>query len=289
MPQKTTSKSSQASKLQVDQPAIIQESQPAGTASVVNIKESDDSAEVSIEKRLISLYSLQQIDSQIDKIRIIRGELPLEVQDLEDEIVGLETRIENHKQEITSLERSVKDKELVIKECEALIKRYEEQQKNVRNNREYDSLSKEIEFQTLEIQLSEKRIKEYKADLEIKKSEIKNSQQVLDERKNDMGEKKAELKDIVAETEKEEKTLQEQSLKHQKYIEDRLLKAYKRIRKNARNGLAVVQIERDACGGCFSSIPPQRQLDIRMHKKIIVCEYCGRIIVDDSIVEAVKI
>jgi predicted nucleic acid-binding Zn-ribbon protein len=289
MPKKNTSKSSQASKLEVYKSAIIQEPQPASTASVVNIKEFDDSAEVSIEKRLISLYSLQQIDSQIDKIRIIRGELPLEVQDLEDEIVGLETRIENHKQEFTSLERSVKDKELVMKECEALIKRYEEQQKNVRNNREYDSLSKEIEFQTLEIQLSEKRIKEYKADLDIKKSEIKNSQLVLDERKNDLEEKKAELEDIIAETEKEEKTLQEQSLKHQKYIEDRLLKAYKRIRKNARNGLAVVQIERDACGGCFSSIPPQRQLDIRMHKKIIVCEYCGRIIVDDSIVEAVKI
>ncbi len=251
-------------------------------------EETEEATEVSIEKRLISLYSLQIIDSQIDKIRIIRGELPLEVQDLEDEIIGLETRIENFKEEINSLEQAIKEKELAIKECETLIKRYEEQQKNVRNNREYDSLSKEIEFQTLEIQLADKRIKEFRTELEIKKTEISNAQQVLDERKNDLEVKKTELEDIVAETEKEEKALLEQSVKHQRYIEDRLLKAYKRIRKNARNGLAVVQIERDACGGCFSNIPPQRQLDIRMHKKIIVCEYCGRILVDDSIVNAVK-
>jgi predicted nucleic acid-binding Zn-ribbon protein len=286
MAKKTSSKTKPVS---IKQDEAIQEPTLSNILPEKETDESEENAEVSIERRLIALYSLQQIDSQIDKIRIIRGELPLEVQDLEDEIVGLETRIDNYKQEITSLEHLVKEKELAIKECESLIKRYEEQQKNVRNNREYDSLSKEIEFQTLEIQLAEKRIKEYKSDLEAKKSEIKNSQQVLDERKNDLEAKKAELEDIVAETEKEEKTLQEQSLKHQKYIEDRLLKAYKRIRKNARNGLAVVQIERDACGGCFSSIPPQRQLDIRMHKKIIVCEYCGRILVDDSILEAVKI
>ena len=286
MAKKTSTKTKPVS---IKQDEAIQEPTLSNILPEKEADESEENAEVSIERRLIALYSLQQIDSQIDKIRIIRGELPLEVQDLEDEIVGLETRIDNYKQEIASLEHSVKEKELAIKECESLIKRYEEQQKNVRNNREYDSLSKEIEFQTLEIQLAEKRIKEYKLDLEAKKSEIKNSQQVLDERKNDLEAKKAELEDIVAETEKEEKTLQEQSLKHQKYIEDRLLKAYKRIRKNARNGLAVVQIERDACGGCFSSIPPQRQLDIRMHKKIIVCEYCGRILVDDSILEAVKI
>lgn len=246
-----------------------------------------EGAEVSVEQKLIALYSLQQIDSQIDRIRIIRGELPLEVQDLEDEIIGLETRIENYNEEVGVLEKSVKDKQLAIKDSQNLIKRYEEQQMNVRNNREYDSLSKEIEYQTLEIQLSEKRIKEYRLALEQKQNEINEAQENLTERQGDIQIKQKELEDIVTETDKEEKALVDKSNENQKYIEDRLLKAYKRIRKNARNGLAVVQIERDACGGCFSKIPPQRQLDIRMHKKIIVCEYCGRILVDPSIAEAV--
>ena len=246
----------------------------------------EDKGEVTIEKKLIALYSLQQIDSQVDKIRIIRGELPLEVQDLEDEIAGLETRIDNYIQETVSMEKSIIEKKNLIKDSLALIKKYEDQQMNVRNNREYDSLTKEIEFQNLEIQLSEKRIKEFQAGLEAKKEEIEQFQKVLQDRQNDLGIKKSELDDIVAETEKEEVELIRRSDENRTYIEDRLLTAYTRIRKNARNGLAVVQIERDACGGCFNKIPPQHQLDIRMHKKIIVCEYCGRILVDEGIVAA---
>ncbi|MDZ7741895.1 MAG: C4-type zinc ribbon domain-containing protein [Bacteroidota bacterium] len=248
----------------------------------------DENIEVSIEKKLITLYNLQQTDTQVDKIRIVRGELPLEVQDLEDEIAGLETRLENHKNEIETLKKQIAEKENTIKESQALIKKYEDQQMSVRNNREYDSLSKEIEFQTLEIQLSEKRIAEYKEKSEKIQDSLKASEENLKERQGDLDIKKNELKDIVAETEKEEKALIKNSRENQNYIEERLLAAYKRIRKNARNGLAVVKIERDACGGCFNKIPPQHQLDIRMHKKIIVCEYCGRILVDDNIAEAVE-
>lgn len=247
-----------------------------------------DEADVTVEKKLIALYSLQQIDSQVDKIRIVRGELPLEVQDLEDEIAGLETRIENYKDEIEKLNKQVKEKQFSIKDSEALIKKYEEQQMNVRNNREYDSLSKEIEFQTLEIQLAEKRIKEFTDKLKSIEENIESSDSELEERKSDLVEKNNELEDIIAETEKEEAALVKLSENNQDLIEERLLTAYQRIRKNARNGLAVVQIERDACGGCFNKIPPQHQLDIRMHKKIIVCEYCGRILIDDAIAEAVS-
>lgn len=252
---------------------------------------SDDQSEnieVSIEKKLIVLYSLQQIDSQVDKIRIIRGELPLEVQDLEDEIAGLQTRIDKFEEEVKVIERQITEKKHAIKESNSLIKRYEEQQQNVRNNREYDSLSKEMEFQNLEIQLSEKRIKEYTALLEAKTEQIKESKSNLKERESDLRIKKSELKDIVEETQKEESSLIRKSEEFHGMIEERLLTAYNRIRVNARNGLAVVQIERDACGGCFNKIPPQHQLDIRMHKKIIVCEYCGRILVDDDIASLVR-
>jgi uncharacterized protein len=251
----------------------------------VTTHEAEEGSEVSIEKRLFALFNLQQIDSQIDKIRIIRGELPLEVEDLEDEIIGLETRTENYIQEIETLEKSIHEKEFAIKDCQVLIKRYEEQQMNVRNNREYDSLTKEIEFQNLEIQLAEKRIREFNLLLSSKKEEIESAQTILNERRNDLEIKRAELSDIVTETEKEEQSLIKRSEENQRFIEERLLTAYKRIRKNARNGLAVVTVERDACGGCYSAIPPQRQLDIRMHKKIIVCEYCGRILVDKGISE----
>lgn len=250
--------------------------------------ESTELIEVSIEKKLKALYSLQQIDSQTDKIRIIRGELPLEVQDLEDEIAGLQTRITKYKDEVKVLEKSIADKTNAIKEFAVLIKKYEEQQMNVRNNREYDSLTKEIEFQNLEIQLAEKRIREFTDELEIKNQMIKDSKNTLKEREGDLKVKKVELKDIVEETEKEEKSLIAKSNSFAAMIEDRLLTAYQRIRINARNGLAVVQIERDACNGCFNKIPPQHQLDIKMHKKIIVCEYCGRILVDDDIAAAVK-
>ena len=249
----------------------------------------DEKGEITIEKKLIALYSLQQVDSQVDKIRIIRGELPLEVQDLEDEIAGLETRVDNYLQETIVMEKSITEKKNAIRDALALIKKYEDQQMNVRNNREYDSLTKEIEYQNLEIQLSEKRIKEYQGGLELKKEEIDTFQKLLQDRKNDLEIKRNELDDIIAETEKEEKDLIKNSEENRQFIEDRLLTAYTRIRKNARNGLAVVQIERDACGGCFNKIPPQHQLDIRMHKKIIVCEYCGRILVDDGIVNAVHL
>ena len=246
---------------------------------------SDEKLKVTIEKKLHSLYSLQQIDSQVDRIRIVRGELPLEVQDLEDEIAGLDARIEKFINETEELKTTISEKENAIKDSLALIKKYEDQQMNVRNNREYDSLTKEIEFQNLEAQLCEKRIKEFTFKLEALSQDIEKSQSFLDERKNDLEIKKSELTDITTETEKEEDNLLAKSEEHQKFIEDRLLVAYQRIRINARNGLAVVPIERDACGGCFNKIPPQHQLDIRMHKKIIVCEYCGRILVDSGIAE----
>jgi predicted nucleic acid-binding Zn-ribbon protein len=247
-----------------------------------------ENLELSIERKLMALYSLQQIDSQIDKIKIIRGELPLEVQDLEDEIIGLQTRIEKFDEEVKTYEKQIAEKKLSIKESNALIKKYEEQQMNVRNNREYDSITKEIDFQNLEIQLSEKRIKEYTFNLEAKLDQIRESKSLLKERESDLRIKKAELNDIVEETEKEENALIKKSKEYNTLIEERLVMAYNRIRLNARNGLGVVQIERDACGGCFNKIPPQHQLDIRMHKKIIVCEYCGRILVDDEIANAVK-
>lgn len=254
----------------------------------IGTPEVEENIEVSIERKLIALYSLQQVDSHIDKIRIIRGELPLEVQDLEDDIAGLETRIENYIQQSTNLNQKIVEKTQAIKDSESLIKKYEEQQMNVRNNREYDSLSKEIEFQGLEMQLSEKRIREFSFELSNLKEEIQQAQVELVDKRNDLEVKRAELDDIVAETQKEEQQLLTRSEDNKKYIEDRLLAAYGRIRRNARNGLAVVHIERDACGGCFSKIPPQHQLDIRMHKKIIVCEYCGRILVDQEIVDIVK-
>lgn len=249
-------------------------------APVITYKKSED--ELSNEKRLNALYALQQIDSQIDKIRIIRGELPLEVQDLEDEVAGLETRIDNYIQETAQLERQIADKKAMIAESQVLIKKYEEQQMNVRNNREYDSLSKELEFQNLEIQLSEKRIKEFSIELDARKLEIDKYTSVIEERKSDLEIKVSELNDIVEETKKEEEEMIEKSNQLEALIDPRLLTAYKRIRANARNGLALVQIERESCGGCFNKIPPQHQLDIKMHKKIIVCEYCGRILIDSE-------
>lgn len=248
--------------------------------------ELDEKGEVSVEKRLRALFNLQVIDSQIDKIRSIRGELPLEVQDLEDDIAGIQTRIDNFTNETHTLDEAISERKNAIKQCQTLIKKYESQQSNVRNNREYDSLSKEIEFQNLEIQLCDKRIKEFKANLEAKKEIIDKSKKQLEEKLHEVEVKKTELADIVVETEKEEGVLLSRSQDNAHIIEDRLLQAYKKIRKNARNGLAVVIVERDACGGCFNKIPPQRQLDIRIHKKIIVCEYCGRILVDPEIAKS---
>lgn len=254
----------------------------------MDIQRHEEVEEVSVEKKLIALYSLQQIDSMIDKIKIIRGELPLEVQDLEDEIAGLETRISNFNLEIENLNHEIAQRISNRKESEDLILRYKDQQMNVRNNREYDSLSKEIEFQNLEIQLAEKKIKESNFRIENLNAEIDEAKARLNEKLADLDAKKGELKDIVAETEKEEQDLINNSKENEKFIENRLLTAYKKIRKNARNGLAVVQVERDACGGCFNKIPPQHHLDIMMHKKIIVCEYCGRILTDDKVAKEVN-
>jgi len=240
-------------------------------------------SELSIEEKLKALYEKQLVDSEIDKIRILRGELPLEVQDLEDEIAGLETRLNNLEEEIKNLETAVSTKKNEIVTAENLIKKYQEQQNNVRNNREYDSLSKEIEFQTLEIELAEKRIKEFTAEAKQKKEEIDKAQVDLKDHEEDLVRKRKELEEITSETSVEEQKLIDKSEAIETNIEDRLLTAFKRIRKNARNGLAVVTVQRDACGGCFNKIPPQRQLDIASRKKVIVCEYCGRILVDQDI------
>lgn len=245
------------------------------------IKEKIDA---SIEGKLRALYELQLIDSKIDRIRTVRGELPLEVQDLEDSVAGLETRVNNLSEELKELEEQVNEKTQSIKDFKANIKKYEAQQGKVRNNREYDAITKEIEFQNLEIQLAEKRLKEYKFAIEQKSEIVEKSRTEFEERKKDLKLKKSELDEIISETEKEEKELMAASEKAADNIEDRLVNAYKRVRANTRNGLAVVPVERDACGGCFNKIPPQKQLDIRMNKKILVCEHCGRIMVDPNII-----
>ncbi len=242
-----------------------------------------ETSELSIEEKLRALFELQQVDSEIDKIQLLRGELPLEVQDLEDEIAGLETRVTNYEEEIKNFEDNISKKKNEIANAEALVKKYEEQQMNVRNNREFDSLTKEIEFQKLEIELCQKRIKEFTTQESEKNELIENAKKNLDERKIDLNNKKSELDEIISDTKKEEEVLQKKSKDFSKIIEPRLYTAYNRIRENARNGLAVVTVERDACGGCFNNIPPQRQMDIKLRKKIIVCEYCGRILVDQDI------
>ncbi len=242
-----------------------------------NIK---DKVEATVEEKLKALYLLQVIDSKIDKIHTIRGELPLEVRDLEDTIAGLETRVNNLTEELKSLETNVADRKTTIKDAQALTKKYESQQDKVRNNREYDAITKEIEFQNLEIQLAEKRIKENSYALSTKSEVLDTATIELEERKKQLNAKQKELDEIVSETQKEEDALRKDSEKAATIIEDRLIGAYKRVRSNSKNGLAVVVVERDACGGCFNKIPPQRQLDIRTNKKIIVCEHCGRILVD---------
>jgi predicted nucleic acid-binding Zn-ribbon protein len=239
--------------------------------------------EITVEEKLHALYDLQKVVSQIDEIKILRGELPLEVQDLEDEIIGLTTRLENFETEIADIVATIASKKIEIEESRMKIAKYKEQQDNVRNNREYDNLSKEIEFQTLEIELCEKRIREFTAAHETKQAEQKITSDQLDERKLDLEQKKGELNEIVSETKQEEEKLREHAKEIELLIEPRLLSAFKRIRKNARNGLAVVYVQRDACGGCFNKIPAQRQMDIRLRKKIIVCEYCGRILVDQEL------
>ena len=236
--------------------------------------------QATVEEKLKALYKLQSIDTQIDKIKILRGELPLEVQDLEDEIAGLQTRVSNINEEIANFDNSIKDKEAMIIDSKALIKKYEEQLKNIRNNREFDSLNKEIEFQNLEIQLAEKRIKEAKASIVDKMDVISGAKTRLEDRTADLNTKNSELESIIAETQKDEEKLGKESARAEKVIDERLLNAYKRLRGNVRNGLAVVPVLRDACGGCFNTVPPQRQMDIAARKKVIVCEHCGRVLVD---------
>lgn len=246
-------------------------------------KEKKDPTDLSVEQKLKALYQLQTNLSEIDRIKTLRGELPLEVQDLEDEVTGLHTRIEKIQMEIASLRQSVATQRAKIEEAKSSVANYKEQQENVRNNREYDMLSKEIEFQTLEIELCEKRIRESTAAEKSRTEELDRSQLQLQEREADLELKKAELDEIVSETKQEEEKLRDKAKSLEMTIEPRLLLAFKRIRKNSRNGLGIVYVQRDACGGCFNKIPPQRQLDIRMRKKIIVCEYCGRIMIDPEL------
>lgn len=238
---------------------------------------------LSVESRLKSLYELQSILSQIDRIRTVRGELPLEVADLEDNIIGLTTRVDNYRKEIDELRKKTVIEKEKINEAQAKIEKYKTQLDNVRNNREFDLLTKEIEFQTLEIQLCEKHINEYTRVIENKSNEITATEEQLKDQNHILTEKKAELDEIVSETKQDEEKLREQAKALEPKIDERTLTAFKRIRKNARNGLGVVYIQRDACGGCFNRIPPQRQAEIKMHKKIIVCEYCGRIMIDPEL------
>lgn len=242
-----------------------------------------EAAELSVEEKLKSLYELQTILSEVDKIKTLRGELPLEVQDLEDEVTGLKTRIERIKSEIENLKSAVSTKKNEIVDAKTAIEKFKEQQANVRNNREFDVITKEIEFYTLEIELCEKRIKENTATLKAQEEELSTSTAYLAEREEDLSVKKNELDEIISETKQEEDKLRDKAKALEVSIEARLLQAFKRIRKNSRNGLGITSVQRDACGGCFNKIPPQKQLDIRMRKKVIVCEYCGRIMIDPEL------
>lgn len=242
-----------------------------------------DPKDLPVEEKLKNLYQLQTTLSAIDDKRALRGELPLEVQDLEDEIEGLNTRIEKIQNEISEFQSAITQKKGEILDAEASVKRYQEQLNEVKNNREYDTLSKEIEFQTLEIELCNKKINEAKYKVEDKGRDLEQTKGLLDEREKDLEEKKNELQEIMQETREEEENLREKAQELETRIEPRLLTSFKRIRKNARNGLGIVYVQRDACGGCFNKIPPQRQLDVKMHKKIIVCEYCGRIMIDPEL------
>ena len=240
-------------------------------------------SEISVESKLQTLYQLQTTLSAIDEKRALRGELPLEVQDLEDEIAGLKTRIEHIEGDINDFQQAVAQKQGEIKEAEESVERYKKQLDEVRNNREYDTLTKEIEFQSLEIELCNKKIKEANAKVEDKKRELVRTNDLINDRQQALDEKKSELDEIMQETREEEQALKAKAEELETKIEPRLLSSFKRIRKNARNGLGIVYVQRDACGGCFNKIPPQRQLDIKMHKKIIVCEYCGRIMIDPEL------
>ena len=239
--------------------------------------------EYSVEEKLKSLYQLQVIFSEIDHIKTLRGELPLEVQDLEDEVAGLRTRIGNISGSIEEIKGEEAKRRNKIEEAKAMIEKYTEDQNNVRNNREYDLLAKEIEFQTLEVEFCEKKLRQFAGDLKAKNEEIERTNALLEERLAALEDKRNELEEIISETKEEEEKLRDRAKVLEATIEPRLLQSFKRIRKNTRNGLGVVYVQRDACGGCFNKIPAQRQLDVKMRKKIIVCEYCGRIMIDPEL------
>ena len=240
---------------------------------------------VSVEDRLRALHQLQIIDSQVDKIRIVRGELPVEIEDLEDLIVGLKTRLEKLTNELDEVNTGLSAKQNSILDAAELVKKYEKQLKNIKNNREFSSLTKELEYKNLEIELNEKHVNDLQAKILHKKEIIEESNLQIKDREEELKVKNTALEAIVKETEKEEKALMKKSDKAQKVIEERLLNSYRRIRSSVKNGLAVVSVSRDACGGCFNQVPPQRQLDIQMHKKVIVCEHCGRILVDANLLD----
>ena len=242
-----------------------------------------DPSEYSVEEKLQSLFQLQSMLTEIDKIKTLRGELPLEVQDLEDEIAGLTTRIEKASQDVIEMSKGVTENKNTIEVSKSQIAKYQEQQDHVSNNREFDSLNKEIEFKNLEVELAEKRIREFTQAINAKKEEIESNKALVAEKQQDLEVKKSELQEIIEENRQEEERLREKCKNLELNIEPRLLQSFKRIRNNTRNGLGIVYVQRESCGGCFNKIPPQRQLDIRMRKKIIVCEYCGRIMIDPEL------
>lgn len=242
-----------------------------------------DPTDLSVEEKLKALYQLQTTLSGIDEKRALRGELPLEVQDLEDEIAGLTTRMEKIKTDIDEFKKAITQKKADITSAESSVERYKKQLDDVKNNREYDTLTKEIEFQSLEIQLCNKKIKEALIKVEEKNADLAEADELIKDRTTALKEKKEELDEIMQETRDEEEKLKNKASELELTIEPRLLSSFKRIRKNSRNGLGIVYVQRDACGGCFNKIPPQRQLDIKMHKKVIVCEYCGRIMIDPEL------
>lgn len=239
--------------------------------------------EITVEDQLRNLYKLQQVHSEIDQIQTLKGELPMEVQDLEDEIAGLETRVDKLKSEEQALKDHISKLKTAKKEAEALVKKYEKQQNNVKNNREYDALTKEIELQNLEMQLCDKKVKDAEAEIEMKGSYTEESVKSVKQKKKDLEAKKVELEKIIVETDDKERKLGNKAKRATKDIEDRLISAFNRIRTAYKNRLGVATIERDSCGGCFAVIPPQRQLEIKQRKKVIVCEHCGRILIDPNI------
>ncbi len=279
-------------KKKVTETEAVVEKKPVVNADEIVIERKDENTpeqkqvELSIEQKLLSLYNLQQIYTEIDKILVERGELPNEVRDLEDSFEGMNTRIAKYKSDIQEIELKMAREADKIEDAHALIAKYEEQRNNVRNNREFESLSKEIEYQELEIQAAEKNKQKFQNEIDNKNEDIKSFTEKANEIHEILTQKQSELEGILAETEEKEAQLRKEAEIYTVKIEPRLLTAFERIRKNARNGLAIVKIEREACGGCFSIIPPQRQLDIRLHKKIIVCEACGRIFIDKQLVES---